>query len=196
MTATRYFTHLVPTSLSPTSAGSVLDQDSGAFSSFWCIVSLTNACGNGVLHLQRALIIKQPTLLCNFKLMEVVNFMFTRQECLRRCYSAVFLASRRLLRLGVRRLRRHASQPAPPVQMCHQVSPGCVLSRRCGPAASATIDEEISATGPGGNTLLMGGTSPWKRMTDVCCGVDSLRRFLSSRQRGPTSHPCHLSHYT
>lgn len=41
--------------------------------------------------------------------------------------------------------------------MRHQVSPGCVLSQRCGPAASATINEEICVIGPRGNTVLMGG---------------------------------------
>lgn len=102
-------------------------------------------------------------------------------------------APRGLLRLRVCRLRQHASQPAPPEPVCRQVSPGCVLSRRGGPAASATEDEEISVTGPGGNTLLMGGTSPWKHAIDVCrhafsSAADSPRMFLSFRQHGPRSH--------
>lgn len=78
------------------------------------------------------------------------------------------LASQRLLRVGVCRLRQRASQPAPPDQVRPQVSPGRVLSQRCGPAASATVNEEISVAGAGGNALLMGGASPWKQMIDAC----------------------------
>lgn len=67
------------------------------------------------------------------------------------------LASRRLLRVHVCRVRQHAPQAAPPDQMCHPVSPGRLLSQRCVPAASATFNEEISITGPRGDAVLTGG---------------------------------------
>lgn len=54
-------------------------------------------------------------------------------------------------------MRQHPPQAAPPGQMCHSVSPGRLLSQRCGPAASAPFNEEISTTGPRGHAVLTGG---------------------------------------
>lgn len=67
------------------------------------------------------------------------------------------LASRRLLRVHVCRVRQHTPQAAPPDQMCHPVSPGRLLSQRRGPAASAPFNEEISIIGPRGHAVLTGG---------------------------------------
>lgn len=69
-------------------------------------------------------------------------------------FFVVSSATSRLLRLCVRCLHQHASQPAPPHQMCHQSRSGRVLSERRSTAGSAVSHEEIPTAGAWGDSVL------------------------------------------
>lgn len=90
--------------------------------------------------------------LCTWVVKEITLLTFINRIVI--LFFAVSSATSRLLRLCVRCLHQHASQPAPPHQMCHQSRSGRVLSERRSTAGSAVSHEEIPTAGAWGDSVL------------------------------------------